>query len=670
MSYDNKNAYPKNAKAVRKQQVGSQVSQEKDETLSDRALRALAACKKDMDVLQQERGEFLNYYMGEKLGNEVKGHSQVVMTPVADTIESLMPDMMRIFMGGKGVVQITPVGPEDELKAKLMEEKVNFDIEKQNDGFRLIHTFIKDALLHKMGVIKYWYKRTNRTKKKPYKGLTNDELAILTAQPDTKIDKISSYIIKDDKKVKVTDNTPIEDIEEYAVYHDVSTRVIVEKISKPCFENLPPEEFIFNIQGKKIEDTFCAHKKKVHRNRLKRYGLNKEDVQAELDNIDAGELAQDRFRDLGGLNFVTDNKEGPFVFIYECYLNDYDEDGEMIPKKVLIFGDKILSEEENSYGKPPFVVASPILMSHRLCGRSYAELVMEIQRLHTALVRYILDNIYFQNNAMKVVNPYRIDLDSLLNGNRPGGIVLTKYDTDPNQGLFNIPTNEIPPHILKMLEYVEGPIKENRTGVTRYSQGMDASSLNDTATGITQIMSAAAKRTELLARVLAETGMKDLYKACVQMNIDYFDAEVNMKINNKWQMIRPEDIDGKFDVNVEVGSSTGTKDMQYQQKVQMLNIYGMLANILGPNTQAIFTVDNVKNMIRNMWEDLGVRNTDLYVAPEGGMNGAVGGIPPGAGGGEGAPGQGVAGESAISQLLQGGGGPVQGAGMANALPQG
>lgn len=664
MSYDGNNAYPEKPKPVVKQQIGRQTASEKEDSLGRRTINALSSCRKGMDILQRERREFMQFYMGGPIGNEIKGHSQVVMTDVADTVESLMPDMMRIFMGGKGVVQVSPVGPEDEEKSKLMEEKINFDVEKQNDGFVLLHTFIKDALIDKMGVIKYSWERKTESKKRHYRDLTDEELAMLTQKPGTQITKTTSFIMENGKKVNLKDSTQLEDVEDYMVFHDVTFREITERISRPKLENLPPEEFIFNITGRNIANTFCAHKKKVHKNYLKRFELTDEDIQEQVDKVSIDGLEDERFKDLGGTSFITDDKEGNHVFIYECYINDYDEEGDIVPKKVLLFGDRVLSEEDNSYKRPPFVVASPILMSHRLCGRSYAEILLEIQKLRTALVRYILDNIYYQNNAMKVVNPYRIDLDSLLNSNKPGGIALTKYDTDPNDAIFNIPTTEIAPHALKMLEYVEGPVKENRTGVSRYSQGMDASSLNDTATGITQIMSAAAKRTELLARVLAETGIKELYRAIVEMNIDYYDIETNLKINQDWQLVRPEDLDGKFDVNIEVGSSTGTKEMQYQQKVQMLNIYMMILRAAGPAAQKIYTIENVKNLIKNMWEDLGVRNTDLYVAPDqkggqGGQGAGIGGIGAAGGGeGEGATGGGVAGQPAIQQLLQAAGGGV------------
>jgi hypothetical protein len=49
------------------------------------------------------------------------------------------------------------------------------------------------------------------------------------------------------------------------------------------------------------------------------------------------------------------------------------------------------------------------------------------------------------------------------------------------------------------MEYMAG-VLENRTGMTRYNQGLDADSLNKTASGINMVMSAAQQRQELIAR--------------------------------------------------------------------------------------------------------------------------------------------------------------------------
>ena len=53
--------------------------------------------------LVARRKKSLEYYLGQPLGNEQEGRSQVVSNDVLDTVESLMPSLMRIFTAGDNV---------------------------------------------------------------------------------------------------------------------------------------------------------------------------------------------------------------------------------------------------------------------------------------------------------------------------------------------------------------------------------------------------------------------------------------------------------------------------------------------------------------------------------------------------------------------------------------
>lgn len=624
MAYDQKNAYPDEVK-VPDRSSATTASGEYEKSLRKRALSLMVQWKDDMEYLQKERTKFMKYYNADKLGNEVDGRSKVVMSDVFDTIESIMPSLMKVFYSGKNILDIRAQGKEDETKAKLMSEKVNFDIQKGMNGFKLLYSWFKDALINKMGVVKYVWEKGEKYKKVKFKGLTEQEYSALAMDPKYKIDKV--------KKIVPEVPKAMEDMVELMgmTTYDIEARE-VRPYSKPMAYNVPPEEFLFDLKSSELKE--YIHKKKIHRSQLKKYGVSDDEMRAYMDEISDSAILDERYKDLGGMTFVTEDKNTPYVYIYECYLCDYDEDGNEQKKIVTVFNDKVLKVEDND-GGAGFVTLSPIMISHRVCGKSMAELVTEVQELRTALVRYILDSVYFGANGMNVVNPYRIDVDSLITGNRPGGMVFTKGDTDPTNAIMPVPVAPLNAPVLKLLEYVEGSMRENRTGVTRYNQGLDAKSLNKTATGISQIMGAAQMRIELIARIFAETGVRDLYQAFVDMNIEFFDMETNIKINDEWITIKPEDIDGMFDVVIDIGSSTGTKEIQFQQKVQMLNIYQGIAQILGPAMTQIVTIENVKNMIRTMWEDLGFRNTDLFVAPEsiGGMNGQPQGLANPIGGG-------------------------------------
>jgi hypothetical protein len=157
-----------------------------------------------------------------------------------------------------------------------------------------------------------------------------------------------------------------------------------------------------------------------------------------------------------------------------------------------------------------------------------------------------------------------------------------------------------------MLETVE-VWKENRTGVTRYNQGLDSKSLNKTATGISQIMSASQQRMELIARLFAETGVRDLFQAFADMNIKFLETESNIRVNDQWLDISPESIDGKFDITIDVGVGTGTNEIKTNQMMQMLNVSVPAAQM------GIVTPENVYNMLSEVWQLMGYKNTDKFV---------------------------------------------------------
>ena len=67
-----------------------------------------------------------SYYLGEPLGNEVDGRSQVVSTETSDMIEMIMPQLIKIFAETDDFVRFEPRGPEDVKAATQATEYVNF----------------------------------------------------------------------------------------------------------------------------------------------------------------------------------------------------------------------------------------------------------------------------------------------------------------------------------------------------------------------------------------------------------------------------------------------------------------------------------------------------------------------------------------------------------------
>jgi hypothetical protein len=115
------------------------------------------------------------------------GRSKAVSSDVADTIEGLMPPLMDIFAGGDEVVQFAPIGPEDVAAAEQETDYVNHVFMQQNSGFLVLYSFVKDALLSKVGVVKVWWDCRDEVERETYLDQPDDAFALIVAQPGVEV---------------------------------------------------------------------------------------------------------------------------------------------------------------------------------------------------------------------------------------------------------------------------------------------------------------------------------------------------------------------------------------------------------------------------------------------------------------------------------------------------
>jgi hypothetical protein len=152
------------------------------------AMAAIEASK-----LSNDRSDAMDYYLGDMSKDmpAAEGRSSAVSTDVADTIEGLMPQLMDIFAGSDEVVRFEPVGPEDEEAAQQETDYVNHVFMQQNPGFMVLYSFIKDALLSKVGIVKIWWEEREEEQRETYYDLSEDQFALLAqavAQSDGKLE--------------------------------------------------------------------------------------------------------------------------------------------------------------------------------------------------------------------------------------------------------------------------------------------------------------------------------------------------------------------------------------------------------------------------------------------------------------------------------------------------
>tara|TARA_R100000951_G_scaffold30249_1_gene26063 strand:+ start:26 stop:1456 length:1431 start_codon:yes stop_codon:yes gene_type:complete len=298
------------------------------------------------------------------------------------------------------------------------------------------------------------------------------------------------------------------------------------------------------------------------------------------------------------------------IEIYECYVKcDMDGDGVAELRKVIVAGSEastILSNMPCDF--IPFCSLTPIPMPHRFYGRSVSELVEDVQLVKSTVMRQLLDNMYLTNNNRVAIMDGMVNLDDLLTS-RPGGVVRTKQP--PSQVMMPMQSQTISQQAFPLLEYLD-TVRETRTGVTRYSQGLDAQSLNKTATGVNTLMSQSQMRMELVARVFAETGIKDLFKRIFELTCKYQDKERIVELNNQFVPIKPTEWKNRYNVTITVGLGAGSKDQQIVILNNILERQLQAFQLQGGQEFPMVSLKNIYNSLTKIVENAGLKNVENY----------------------------------------------------------
>jgi len=534
------------------------------------ALAAISASK-----LSAERSDAMDYYLGDMAKDmpAQEGRSQAVSTDVADTVEGIMPALMEIFCSGDEIVKFAPVGPNDSAAAEQETDYVNHVFLQLNPGFLILYTFIKDALLSKTGIVKVWWETRTLEERETYYDLTDDAFAMLAADPDVEI------VAHTARPAIALATADAELAEGGPLIHDVEC-VRAKDAAFAKVEAVPPEEFGISRNARSLRDCdYCFHKILIQQAKLIAEGYDSAQVKT-LPTYTAIANIEEVRRDTVNEYEYTGDENNPAarrIETTEHYIRmDYAGDGKARLYKVRTGGQQgdILIKD----GKPdivefddiPFAAMTPVIQTHRFFGRSLADLVMDIQRIKTAVLRGVLDNVYLANNprvevAEQFAGPDTLD-DLLVS--RPGGVVRTKQPGGLNwQVVPSIAAQAFP-----VMQYMDA-MREWRTGVTRQGQGIDADALqNQSATAVNQVFTAAQAKIKLIARIFAETGIKDLFWLLHEVIRKHGQARQTVQLRNQWVAIDPREWKKRDHLTVHVGLGSGTKQAQMMALGQVMGL--------------------------------------------------------------------------------------------------
>jgi hypothetical protein len=554
--------------------------------------------------LSSQRKNALKFYLGEPLGNEIEGQSQVRSQDVLEVVESILPSMMRVFTQGESIVRFEPQGAEDVEYADQASDYINHVFMKDNNGYSILHTMFKDALISKNGFVKYYWKKTKEQKQESYENLTGAEYQALIADPEVEIVEVEDTATELDydniDQMEDTFNVTVKRVKDYG---------------KICVENVAPESMLVSKTATSLEDcNFIGQRVFKTRSELISMGFDKKIVNElpvadeEIYNTEAvtrrsydDETMPQEYQNIDPL--LTR------VSVVDCYMKcDYDNDGIAELRHIVVGGSgpntyHILENEPIE--EIPFAMVTAIPMPHRFFGLSIYDLIGDVQEIKTTLLRQTLNNAYLQNNARTVVVDGQANIDDILNS-RAGGIVRVK---NPN-AVTPLQAPNFMQEGLAMLGKVD-EIREVRSGVSKVQMGLDSDVINKshtTATSANVMMNASTQRIELYARNFSE-GIKRMFQGILTQVCKYQDQERIIQLRGKFVPMNPREWVNRYNATVQIGLGSGSMD----QKLEVLSrVLAVQEKLIGAGGMGIVDSQKIYNTLEKYLENAGYKDASLF----------------------------------------------------------
>lgn len=544
--------------------------------------------------LIEQREQALNYAKGVMPDvPHLPNRSQAVSMDVADAVETLLPDLVEIFTGGDDVAVFVPRGEEDEEAAQQETDYVNHVVFQENDGWRTLYTMFKDALLTKTGVVKYGWDAGSEQEEKFER---KSAVALQMASQSGEVEDLEPA------EMQEGDTEPLFN---FTICRKPKGRISVMAV--------PPEDFAVSADTIKLQEaTYCAMRSRPRAQDLIVQGIDRAKVEA-LSPYGPYDTAIQSARDTVGENDLPGSASDGMlrrVEVVEHFIRVLDGD-ELKLIRVLTGEAEAVVLEKEDVDRIPFAAITPYIVTHRFYGESVADKLVEIQRINTALTRTAMDSAYFALNQRVEISESDASANTIPDMLRhsPGVPVRSKT----GNAIRPIQAGSLGFDVFGALEYFQTKA-EQRTGIVRAAQGLTPDTMHETAKGALAMLTQAQKRVRLIARVFAETGIKDLFLGVHALIRKHGDQKTMVRLRNKWVEVDPTSWGERADMQIEVGVGAAGKEAE----IAMLGTQGVLMNEIiamqGGPTGPIVNVENVYNFARVSLEKMGVKAPEKFLS--------------------------------------------------------
>ena len=211
--------------------------------------------------------------------------------------------------------------------------------------------------------------------------------------------------------------------------------------------------------------------------------------------------------------------------------------------------------------------------------------------------------MYLVNNGRTIVQVGQngVNMDDLLTV-RPNGVIRTKGN--PAETVMPMPTTWVGDKALAISQDVHNR-REETTGVTRLSMGIDADTLHDTATGFKGLQEAADDRVEMVARMFA-AALGQMYEGVLDLVMHHQDRPRQIRVSGKPIEIDPALWHEHYGVRVNVALGDTQREQQVAGLLKVLELQGQAMQM------GLATPNHLYNTFDDLVQKVGLKKCDRY----------------------------------------------------------
>ena len=562
----------------------------------------------------EERSESTEYYLGSEPEATSTLQSEFISTDVRDTVLFMLPSIMRTFFGTKKVVEFVPNGPEDIPLAEQQTDYINYIVQQKNQGFNVMYSAFKDALVRKTGFVKGFWDDSITASTHEYTGLDPQSYQALVLDPNVEIVEESVTM------ETITTLDPVsgeEVVQEIPAMYDITIRRVKAK-NQVCLEAIPPEEVLISRHARDIKSaSYVAHRMIKSVSELVAMGYDQDEIEEYASYagtaLDPESYDEQQARNpFDNMVYPDRNDSGGKDVLYIEHYLFYDFDGDGIDERIRVctVGDGLHVLNVEQWDDLPIVMFCPDPEPHTAIGSCPADYLKPIQAAKSQIMRDTLDSLGHSIFPRMAVVEGQVNIDDVLNTDIGQPIrVRAPGMVQP----FSVPF--VGKEAFPVLGYLDES-KENRTGVSKASAGLNADALqSSTKAAVAATMSGAQGRIELICRHFAEGGMKDLFTLINNLVIKHQNAQDVFRLNGKFVPVDPRYWDTDKDLVVNVAISKSSDEEKFAILGQVAGKQEQILSTLGPNNPMV-SLQQYANTLSRMIEMAGFKDPESFINTE------------------------------------------------------